>query len=86
MTTRPVGLRPDAAAWPTASTRLAGVLGHPIKHSLSPVLHNAAFAEVGLDWAYVAFDVPEGVTPAVAEFHSRPRSIGVRVRLPQPGR
>lgn len=64
MTTRPVGLRPDAAAWPTATTRLAGVLGHPIKHSLSPVLHNAAFAEVGLDWAYVAFDVAEGACPA----------------------
>ncbi|HEV8115197.1 MAG TPA: hypothetical protein VGP53_03090, partial [Acidimicrobiales bacterium] len=59
-----MGLRPDAAAWPTATTRLAGVLGHPIKHSLSPVLHNAAFAEVGLDWAYVAFDVPEGACPA----------------------
>jgi shikimate dehydrogenase len=60
LTTRPVDLRPDAAAWPTATTRLAGVLGHPVEHSLSPVLHNAAFAEIGLDWAYVAFDVPEG--------------------------
>jgi shikimate dehydrogenase len=60
LTTRPVGVRPDAAAWPTASTRLAAVLGHPVEHSLSPVLHNAAFAEVGLDWAYMAFDVAEG--------------------------
>lgn len=59
-----MGLRPDAASWPTATTRLAGVLGHPVKHSLSPVLHNAAFAEVGLDWAYVAFDVPDGACPA----------------------
>ncbi len=75
MTTRPVGLRPDAAAWPTATTRLAGVLGHPIKHSLSPVLHNAAFAEVGLDWAYVAFDVPDGSCPeAVAGI----RALGVQ--------
>lgn len=40
------------------------MLGHPIKHSLSPVLHNAAFAEVGLDWAYVAFDVADGACPA----------------------
>jgi len=64
LTSRPVGLRPDAAAWPTATTRLAGVLGHPIEHSLSPVLHNAAFAEVGLDWAYVAFDVLDGACPA----------------------
>ena len=75
MTTRPVGLRPDAAAWPTAATRLAGVLGHPIKHSLSPVLHNAAFAEVGLDWAYVAFDVLDGACPvAVAGI----RALGVQ--------
>lgn len=75
MTTRPVGLRPDAAAWPTAATCLAGVLGHPIKHSLSPVLHNAAFAEVGLDWAYVAFDVLDGACPvAVAGI----RALGVR--------
>jgi shikimate dehydrogenase len=36
------------------------VVGHPVQQSLSPVLHNAAFAEVGLDWAYVAFDVPDG--------------------------
>lgn len=75
MTTRPVGLRPDAAAWPTATTRLAGVLGHPIKHSLSPVLHNAAFAEVGLDWAYVAFDVPDGACPAAV---AGIRALGVQ--------
>ena len=75
MTTRPVGLRPDAAAWPTATTRLAGVLGHPIKHSLSPVLHNAAFAEVGLDWAYVAFDVAEG---ACADAVTAIRALGLQ--------
>ena len=40
--------------------RLAGVIGHPIAHSLSPAIHNAAFAACGLDWTYVAFDVPAG--------------------------
>jgi len=75
LTTRPVGLRPDAAAWPTATTKLAAVLGHPVKHSLSPVLHNAAFAEVGLDWAYVAFDVREGDCAAAVE---GARALGVR--------
>lgn len=39
---------------------MAGVIGSPIGHSLSPVIFNAAFAEAGLDWTYVAFDVPEG--------------------------
>ena len=42
----------------TASTRLVALLGHPVAHSLSPRMQNAAFAALGLDWAYVALDVP----------------------------
>jgi shikimate dehydrogenase len=42
----------------TASTRLVALLGHPVVHSLSPRMQNAAFAARGLDWAYVALDVP----------------------------
>ncbi len=38
---------------PTASTRLVGILGHPVSHSLSPRMQNAAFAARGLDWAYL---------------------------------
>ncbi|GIG54630.1 shikimate dehydrogenase [Demequina activiva] len=50
------------------STRRAGVLGHPIAHSLSPALHRAAYQELGLDWDYRAFDVTEDRLPAfVAE-------------------
>ena len=41
-----------------ATTRLVALLGHPVAHSLSPRMHNAAFAARGLDWAYVALDVP----------------------------
>jgi shikimate dehydrogenase len=44
----------------TGTTRAAGVIGMPIRHSLSPALFNAAFAACGLDWAYLAFEVPEG--------------------------
>jgi shikimate dehydrogenase len=40
------------------STRLVALLGHPVAHSLSPRMQNAAFAARGLDWAYVALDVP----------------------------
>jgi len=39
------------------STRLVALLGHPVAHSLSPRMQNAAFAARGLDWAYVALDV-----------------------------
>ncbi|MBA3383517.1 MAG: shikimate dehydrogenase [Actinobacteria bacterium] len=42
----------------TASTRLVALLGHPVGHSLSPRMQNAAFAALALDWAYVALDVP----------------------------
>jgi shikimate dehydrogenase len=42
----------------TGSTRLVALLGHPVAHSLSPRMQNAAFAACGLDWAYVALDVP----------------------------
>jgi len=53
--------------WPGAGTRLVGVIGDPVGHSLSPLLHNAAFAALDLDWAYVAFEVPpEEVAAAVA--------------------
>lgn len=41
------------------TSRIAGVLGHPISHSLSPVLHRAAYATLGLDWSYGAHDVQE---------------------------
>jgi shikimate dehydrogenase len=46
--------------WPTGATRIAGVIGDPVRHSLSPTLHNAAFRALDLDWAYVAFDVAAG--------------------------
>src|SRR5690606_16596671 len=44
----------------TGRTRVAAVIGSPVRHSLSPTIHNAAFAATGLDWVYVAFEVPEG--------------------------
>ncbi len=38
-------------------TRVAAVIGHPVRHSLSPRIHNAGFAATGLDWVYVALEV-----------------------------
>lgn len=43
--------------------RRAAVLGHPISHSLSPVLHRAAYRALGLDWGYEAIDVTEAQLP-----------------------
>jgi len=50
----PTLLRPA----PSARTRLVAVLGSPVRHSASPAMHNAALAELGLDWTYVACEVP----------------------------
>ena len=38
----------------TGKTNLVGLLGQPVNHSLSPVMHNAAYEEMGLDWCYLA--------------------------------
>ncbi|MHB8456367.1 MAG: shikimate dehydrogenase, partial [Acidimicrobiales bacterium] len=43
----------------SGSTELAGIIGTPVRHSLSPALHNAAYAALGLDWVYLAFEVPK---------------------------
>ena len=42
----------------SGATRLVGLIGWPVEHSLSPRMHNAAFAELGLDWAYVPLPTP----------------------------
>lgn len=42
----------------SGSTRLVGLLGWPVEHSLSPRMQNAAFAAVGLDWCYVPLPTP----------------------------
>ncbi len=44
---------------PPPSVRHCAVLGSPIAHSLSPALHRAAYAELGLDWTYEAIEVDE---------------------------
>jgi shikimate dehydrogenase len=41
----------------SGETRLVGLLGDPVSHSLSPLMHNAAFAARGLDWSYVPLEV-----------------------------
>ena len=43
------------------STRVAGVIGWPVAHSLSPAIHNAAFRAAQIDWSYVAFAVRPGL-------------------------
>ena len=57
-----------------ASTTVVAVIGDPVRHSLSPVMHNAAFAHAGLDWAMVALPVRAGDGAAAV---SAARTLGV---------
>lgn len=53
-----------------AHTRLCGLLGNPVEHSLSPAIHNAAFRKLGLNYVYLAFRVEdlEGAMRGVRAF------------------
>jgi shikimate dehydrogenase len=71
-----------AAAGP--ETRLVGVIGRPIAHSLSPLLHNAAFTALGLGatWRSLAFDVPPGRAAEALEAMRRADISGLSVTMP----
>jgi shikimate dehydrogenase len=58
-----------------SQTVLTGLFGHPVGHSLSPLMHNRAFAECGLNFRYAAFDIDPGqVREAVLAI----RALGLR--------
>ena len=53
-------------------TRLVGLLGWPVAHSLSPVMHNAAFTALGLNWCYVPLPVhPDHLESALGGLGAR---------------
>lgn len=58
---------PDRPGRVRGSTRSVGVIGWPIEHSLSPVIHNSAFAALGMDWVYVPLPVVPPQLPAALE-------------------
>ena len=61
-------------------TSHVALLGHPVSHSLSPAMQNAAFAAVGLDWEYTALDVEDPVA-AVRQLQAR-GFVGANVTIP----
>jgi shikimate dehydrogenase len=53
------------------TTKILGVIGHPIAHSLSPAMHNAAISHLGVDFVYLAFPVkPEDLEIALSGFRA----------------
>lgn len=66
----------------TGHTKLLGLLGHPVDHSLSPAMHTASYAELGEDVVYLSFDVmPEGL-PAAVEGMKVMGFLGANVTMP----
>ncbi len=59
----------------SGKTRVCGVIGYPIEHSLSPLMHNAAFQAVGLDYVFLAFKVKSS---SVAEAVDGMRALNIR--------
>lgn len=62
-------------------TQVCAVIGNPVEHSLSPAIHNAAFAELDLDFVYVAFRV-EDVAAALAGMRALENFRGLSVTIP----
>ena len=53
----------------TGKTKLLGIIGDPVEHSLSPIMHNTAIASLGLDYVYIPFPVKQGdLDRAIAGF------------------
>jgi shikimate dehydrogenase len=66
----------------TGATRVAGVVGHPIAHSLSPVLHNAWLQAAGIDGVYVPLEVGETGFGEFVEGLRATSLAGLNVTLP----
>lgn len=65
-----------------ATTRVAAVIGDPVRHSLSPAIHNAAFGELELDWVYVAFPVASGSAREAVDAMRTLGIAGLSVTMP----
>jgi shikimate dehydrogenase len=70
------------APWPTAATRLVVLLGWPARHSLSPVMHNAAFREQRLDLVYLALPTPSAQLAEVVATLGTVEAVGANVTVP----
>ncbi|TLY12452.1 MAG: shikimate dehydrogenase [Nitrospirae bacterium] len=64
-----------------AQTRLCGVLGNPVEHSLSPAIHNAAFQKLGLNFVYLAFRI-EDLAGAIRGIKALGNVRGFSVTIP----
>lgn len=67
---------------PSATSTVAGIIGCPVRHSISPAIHNAAYAALDIDWVYVAFEVPAGSGAAAVDAMRTLGFGGLSVTMP----
>jgi shikimate dehydrogenase len=61
----------------TGKTTIVGLIGWPVSHSVSPPMHNAAFAALGMDWRYVPLPVPVDPPNRIGEAVAGVRALGL---------
>lgn len=56
----------------TGKTKIIGIFGDPVEHTLSPIIHNEAFKYLGLDYCYVPFHVKKKDLKKMLSLQSKP--------------
>jgi shikimate dehydrogenase len=78
-----VSIKPNSSKQSiSGNTRVFGLVGHPVRHSLSPRMHTALFEKFGLDAVYVAFDVDPNKASRVADAIRVMDLVGVNLTVP----
>ncbi|WP_320663583.1 shikimate dehydrogenase [Prochlorococcus sp. MIT 1223] len=66
----------------SGQTKLVAVLGNPVRHSISPVIHNAAFSEMNLDWSYLAIPCKPEDLKEVTNALLKMECVGLNITIP----
>jgi len=66
----------------SGKTRICGIIGDPVEHSMSPLMHNAAFKELGIDYLYLPFRVKQGDLQKAIEGMRALNITGLNVTIP----
>ena len=67
---------------PTGTTRLGGLIGSPVSHSLSPMMHNDSFYHLGIDYVYLCFDAGPDRLPEVVKGLRYMNTYGFNLTMP----
>lgn len=66
----------------SATTNIYGIFGHPVSHSLSPLMHNKAFEELGLNCVYLGFDIEPGKLSSAVSAIKTLNVKGINITIP----